>query len=294
MKTIFLKTGAALLLSVASIGNVHAQGDSLGLPGDNFDLYGALDLYKQSSNTEAFEKAINNSDNHINNLDLNNDGEVDYIKVVDRSAGDAKVLIMQDVISENESQDVAVIEMEKQGNENVHLQIVGDEAMYGKNYIIEPKDEQAKSAVPARTSGPAPVRTHVFVNVWAWPGVYWMYGPSYVVYTSPYRWHAYPVWWRPWRPVAWRVYYPRVRHFHYPYYHRVYVYNVPRAHQVYYGHRTTSTIVVNRNKTTLVHRGAPSNRVDRKVQPNHVKQQKTIKQKQLVAPRKKNNERRAN
>lgn len=56
----------ALLISVASLANVYAQGDSLGLTCDNFDLYAALDLYKQSSNTEDFEKAINNPDHHIN------------------------------------------------------------------------------------------------------------------------------------------------------------------------------------------------------------------------------------
>lgn len=279
----------AVIVLTLSYTSAHSQtrGDSLGLPGDNFDLYGALDLFKQSTNTEAFEKALNDENNHINNLDLNNDGEVDYVKVVDRSMGDDKVLIIQDVISETESQDIAVVEMQKNGNENINLQVVGDEALYGKNYIIEPKEEQVKSA-PAAQAAPARVRTNVYVNVWGWPGPRWMYGPSYAVWISPYRWRAYPVWWRPWRPVVWGIYYPRVRHFHHPYYHRVYVYNAPRAHKVYYGHRTTSKVVINNNRTTVVHRKTEINKVNKQVQPNrNNRKTAAVKQKQTVVKNKK-------
>lgn len=277
MKNKFWTLGIAAAFSL-STAYTKAQSDSTGLAGDNFDLYGALDLFKQSESTEAFEKAINDKDNGINNLDLNADGKVDYVKVVDHSAGDNKVLILQDIISENESQDVAVVEMEKKGNDVVHLQIVGDEAMYGKNYIVEPKDNNVKSeAAPAPTEK---VRTHVYVNVWGWPGVRWMYGPSYVVWGSPFHWGYYPPWWSPWDPFAWHVYHPRVIHYHYPYYHRVYVYRVPNAHKVYYGHRTTSTVVVNRNRTTnntVVHREV---NVNRKATNPHPKQRQAEVQRQ--------------
>lgn len=296
MKSKFWIVSITAAMGLTSSTFAQAQSDSTGLAGDNFDLYGALDLFKQSESTEAFEKAINNKDNGINNLDLNADGKVDYVKVVDHSAGDDKVLILQDIISETESQDIAVVEMEKKGNDVVHLQIVGDEAMYGKNYIVEPKDENVKSTTATEAVPVNKARTHVYVNVWGWPGVRWMYGPSYMVWGSPYHWGYYPTWWSPWGPFGWHEYDPRVRHYHYPYYHRVYVYRMPRAHKVYYGHRTTSTMVVNRSRnTTVIHqRDGGANKVKTNPHPRQreteVRHQKQMRKEQKNTVKKQRNE----
>ncbi len=270
MKKKFFYVAASIGLFNLQTAMGDTQPDSLGLPGDNFNLYGAMDLFKQSENAEDFEKAINSADNSINNLDLNNDGEVDYIKVIDHSVGDDKVLILQAVISENESQDVAAIEMEKKSNDNVSLQIVGDEALYGKNYIVEPKPEN--DVAPGRAA-PSRVVTHVHVNVWGWGGPRWMYRPAYVVWASPYKWRYYPIWWKPWRPSPWAVYHPRVIRYHHPYYHRVYVYNAPRAHKVYYGHRTTSSTVRDRYKVPVDRR----ERINRESRPADVRQKPAVK-----------------
>lgn len=56
---------------------------------------------------------INSEDNHVNNLDLNADGDIDYIKVIDKSDGDVHAFVLQVIVSETENQDIAVIEMEK-------------------------------------------------------------------------------------------------------------------------------------------------------------------------------------
>ncbi len=246
MKTTIIHSGMAIIMALSLQANAQAKSDSLGLPGDNFDLYGALELFKESSSTEEFEKALNSKDKQINNLDLNQDGFVDYVKVVDRSTKNDKILILQDVISENESQDIAVLEMEKKGENAARLQIIGDEALYGKDYIIEPKEENSadeKTVVSNNT------QTTVYVNVWSWPGVNWIYGPRYSVWSSPYHWRVYPTWWSPWSPLGWNVYYPYVRRYHHPYYHRTTYYHAPHIHKVYYGHRTTSSRVVYRNRS---------------------------------------------
>ena len=47
-------------------------------------------------------------------------------------------------INEKESQDVAVIELEKTGDETADLQIVGDEDLYGEDYILEASEEDTK------------------------------------------------------------------------------------------------------------------------------------------------------
>ena len=61
----------------------------LGLPGDNLDLYAVLTLFQKSKTIEAFEKSLNDEKTKINNLDLNLDKKVDFIKVVTKKDGDA-------------------------------------------------------------------------------------------------------------------------------------------------------------------------------------------------------------
>ncbi len=253
--------------------------DSLGLPGDNFDLYGALELFKQSKNPEEFEKAINSGDNEINNLDLNADGKVDYVKVIDKPSGNSHALVLQDEVSKSETQDVAVIEIEKGGDDNARVQIVGDEELYGKNYIVEPKNAGSgsgnravisKDEVPTddvysgaddgnanRPASHANNNDHanspVVVNVWSWPSVQYMYGPSYVGWVSPYYWGYYPVWWQPWQPVYYPFYYRRVYRYHRPYFHRTVYYRCADIHNYYYGRRMASETVRQRNSAGFYH-----------------------------------------
>ena len=62
--------------------NISAQDDMseepTGLPGDNFSLEGALELFKNASSPEDFEKSLNSKDNHVNNIDIDGDGEIDF------------------------------------------------------------------------------------------------------------------------------------------------------------------------------------------------------------------------
>lgn len=220
--------------------------DSLGLPGDNFDLYGALDLFKSSSSLEDFEKKLNEENNQVNNLDLNEDGDVDYVMVVDNMDGDAHAIQLQVAVSETETQDIAAIEVEKTGAESADLQMVGDEELYGEDYIVEATDEKTTGATDQKWQN---FRSSVVVvNVWVWPSVRFIYAPAYVVWRSPYRWHYYPVWWKPWHPVAWRVHRARVMRYHHPYYHCVHAHRVARAHVVYHAHRRSSAAVHRRHE----------------------------------------------
>jgi hypothetical protein len=235
-----------------------SDSDSLGLAGDHLDLYATLDLFKKSESPEAFERALNDKSTGINNLDLNNDGEVDYIKVIDKGQGDSRAFVLQDAFNENESQDVAVIEVQKSGNEEAHIQIVGDEDLYGKDYIIEPGDQQ-RAAAGTPPPAPAPgVQTAVYVNVWPWRPIRYIYGPQYHVWISPWGWRHYPVYWRPWHPVVWGAYYRRAYSYHYPYYHRTVIYRMNDVHNVYYyPHRTTS-VTYQQNRTSYNRTPAPS------------------------------------
>lgn len=97
-------------------------------------------MFKKAGTPENLEKAINATDSDVNNLDLDGDGKTDYVRVVDREDS-AHTLVLQVTISASETQEVAVIEAEKAGMDKMHVRIVGDEALYGKNYIIESEAE---------------------------------------------------------------------------------------------------------------------------------------------------------
>ncbi len=134
MKTIIQSFLLAALAAFVFTNPIVAQNpepaDSTGLPGDHFSLEGALDLFKKAESPEDFEKLLNQEDANVNNLDLNEDGETDYIRVIDNMEDDVHAIVLQVSVSEEESQDVAVIEIEKTGDEEATLQIIGDEVLY--------------------------------------------------------------------------------------------------------------------------------------------------------------------
>lgn len=243
-----LNTGfLILILSSVSSGYAFSQNaasDSTGLPGDNFSLEGALELFKKSESPEEFEKLLNAENSKVNNLDLNGDGETDYIKVIDKQEANVHAFVLQAAVSENESQDIAVIEVEKTGNSDATLQIVGDEDIYGEQTIIEPLEE-VKSNAGTQTK-------NVTVNVYAWPSVRYIYGPSYRIWVSPWGWRARPIWYHPWRPVRYHVFHP----YHAPYRHRymiVHTHRTVHAHRIYAPARTTSVIVKTRHQAPVNH-----------------------------------------
>ena len=114
--------------------------------GEDLDLYAIAELFKESESVEEFEKAINDPENEVNNLDLNEDGEVDYITVVEEVEDNTHILILRVPLSDTEYQDVASVEVEQNGKDDVSMQVVGDEEIYGEEYIVEPDPEPSSSS----------------------------------------------------------------------------------------------------------------------------------------------------
>lgn len=221
------------------MGGISAQGQTMvesEVPGDNFSLEGALELFKKSQSPQQFEEMLNSADSKVNNLDLNNDGDTDYVRVIDRNEGNVHAFILQAIISDSESQDVAVIELEKRSNGEAVLQITGDADVYGVETIIEPTEEVRVNA------GTSTARS--VVNVWTWPSVQYVYGPSYSIWVSPWSWAYRPFWWRPWRPVAYYVYDPWWRPYR-PYYSVCHSHRIGYLPRLYRPYRRTSVIVYN-------------------------------------------------
>ena len=160
--------------------------------GENLDLMGILELFYESETLEDFEKKINEESSEVNNIDLNGDGEVDYIRVVEYVEGTTHVIVLEATIGEDQYQDVASIVLEKNDQGDISAQVIGDEEIYGEDYIIEPDDQ-------------AEVQTIVVVTV--------VYSPGYQPYVSPYMWQVYPAWYRTVKVVAKAAHQSRVKRY---------------------------------------------------------------------------------
>lgn len=276
-KALFYITTITGSLLCAPVFAQNTTPDSLGLPGDNLNLYAVMDLFQKSETLEEFEKSLNAEKSKVNNLDLNRDNKIDYIRVVDNVKGEAHAIVLQIAVNEKENQDVAVIEVEKEDENNVRIQMIGDELLYGKDYIVEPKQNDAKTKSTNSTPNPGYVSgngqtTNVTNNYYndntsnynnsaydywypvaSWSIVRWMYYPTYVAYVSPWGWGYNPWYWNAWTPVFWHSYYYGCVTPYWGYYNNCfYRSNMIRnsyAHN-YYGSRRSTSASVNQRRNS--------------------------------------------
>src|SRR5688572_21896651 len=208
-----------LCSSLFSQTSVDSSG-MLGLAGDNLDLYAVLTLFQKSKTIEAFEKSLNDEQTKINNLDLNLDKKIDFIKVTTQQKDSAFTLILQVDVTKTETQDVAIILVNKIKGK-VSIQAVGDEELYGKDYVIEPKGNSPVTPNPGY-SGSDPVVVTVpsttTVVVESAPIVQYVYSPAYAPYYPPYYYGYYPGWFAFSAVVTWGMYASFHSHYHGGYY----------------------------------------------------------------------------
>ena len=204
---------------------------------ENLDLKTVATLFGQAKDLEQFEQMLNNPDSAFSNLDLNGDGEVDYLRVVETADGNRHLVVIQAVLAKDIYQDVASIFVEKDEKDQITVQVVGDEYIYGANYIIEP------------------------VYIYR-PYIYdWFWGASWVAWHSPYYWGYWPSWWHPfhcidpflyWDHCYWHHYhYPcsfRTAHHHHPHYRHMH----DRVRRNDYAHRHPERSFATRNASRNV------------------------------------------
>ncbi len=241
MKALF--TSALLALLLASTTTVQARNwrdDYLGLPGDNLNLYATMKLFQESETLEAFERDLNSEDMGINNLDLNGDRLVDYINVTDYVEGRVHNIVLSVALNKKQRQDVAVFIVERFRDGSVQIQLVGDEALYGRNYIVEPyyDNNYAGTANPGYYGRPrnrAQVDV-IITSVWEiadWPVVRYIYYPGYLAWHSPWYWGYWPAYYTAWRPWYWHYYYGYHYNLHPDYYAHFRHWNHVRYHGYY-------------------------------------------------------------
>jgi hypothetical protein len=211
MKKLIITSILALLLT--GVSTMKAQDypeEYLGLPGDNLNLYAVMNLFQESETLEGFERDLNAENSRINNLDLNGDNLVDYIMVSDYVDGEVHNIVLRVALNQNENQDVAVFTVQKFSNGEVQIQLIGDEALYGKNYIVEPNyAETPNPGYTGRTSYTSNVRvvTTTYYDIAYWPVIRYIYRPDYIIWHSAWYWGYWPAYWYSWSPYYWHYYY---------------------------------------------------------------------------------------
>jgi hypothetical protein len=237
-KAIFTSILALLITTGTTVMGQERPDEYLGLPGDNLNLYAVMNLFQESETLEGFEKNLNEENSRINNLDLNGDNFVDYIMVTDYPDRENHNIVLSVALNSNERQDVAVFTVQKLRNGEVEIQLIGDENLYGRNYIIEPIYDDNNGGTPnpgyngrnQNRHNVTVIRTNYY-EIAAWPMIRFIYRPDYVIWRSSWHWGYYPSYWHSWSPFYYHhyygyhsnwypVYYQHYRHWHQPRYTR--------------------------------------------------------------------------
>lgn len=185
---------------------------------DNLDLRAIASIFGDSKDLEDFEYKINDPKQQISNLDLNNDNQVDYLRVIENIEGNTHIIVLQSVLGKDLYQDVATIEVQKDRDNRVQIQVVGDVYLYGRNYIYEP----------------------VYVHVPVIYNTFWV--NYYRPYYSRWYWGYYPTHYYVWTP------FPVFRYRHHiglcinlnHHYNYVHTRRCQDAYNVYYGRRANA------------------------------------------------------
>ncbi|RAR70080.1 hypothetical protein [Flavobacterium aciduliphilum] len=182
---------------------------------DNLDLRAVASLFGDSKDLADFEYRLNDPKTQISNLDLNNDNQVDYLRVVESIEKNVHIVVIQAVLGQNQYQDVATIEIEPSNNNQAQIQVVGNSYLYGANYIYEP----------------------VYVSTPLLCSYFWT--PNYRPYFSNWYWGYYPAYYYAWSPYPifrYRYHIGLCINFNYQY-HYVNFRICGWAYALYYGRR---------------------------------------------------------
>lgn len=178
MKTKLFFLGAVITFCTTQIEaqnrtQIHAMNSEVSA---NLDLRAVASVFGDSRNLEDFERRLNDPKLQLSNLDLNNDNQVDYLRVVESIENQAHFILIQAIVNRDVYQDVATIDVTKDYDHRVTIQIVGNTNLYGPNYIYEPVYYSSPSLL----------------------SLFWT--SNYRPYYSNWKWNHYPKHYATWNP----------------------------------------------------------------------------------------------
>lgn len=155
--------------------NVNVQ--TITSASEGLDLQAVGALVKKAKDGEHLERLLNDKKEGLNNLDLDLDDKVDFIKVTEY--GDAKVkgFSLTTEPASGEEQEIATIEIEKSEADKASVQVRGNQNIYGNNHYH-----------------------HSYFPIGSF--LLWSYLlRPHTPYYSPWRYGAYPTYYRPYSTV---------------------------------------------------------------------------------------------
>jgi hypothetical protein len=143
---------------------------------DNLDLRAVASIFGESQNLQDFERRLNDPKIQISNLDLKNDNQVDYLRVVESIENQNHLVVIEAILDRNFNQNIATIDLKRDRYNNVNIQVVGNSNLYGINCIYEPVYYTTPS---------------IFSLFWK---------SNYRTYSSSWSWNYYPTHYTAWNP----------------------------------------------------------------------------------------------
>ena len=151
---------------------------SLASAADGLDLQAVGELLKKAKDGEQFEQLLNDADEGLNNLDLDEDGNVEFIKVTEYGEGDSTGFSLTVDMGDGEEQEIATIDLVKTTGGDVDVELQGNPQVYGPNHYY------------SRRYG---VGDYLLLG--------YLFSP-HGMYFSPYRHGFYPGFYRPYPVVG--------------------------------------------------------------------------------------------
>ncbi len=180
-----------LILVLFSVLGLAACGDPVQSNGANYqvnvqpasvsaseglDLQAVGELAKQAK-TAAELEAMLNKPGGVNNLDLDQDGSVDYIRVTEYGSGNTRGFSLTADLGNGQEQEIATINIEKTAD-GANVQLQGNTQIYGNNQY--------------------------YYSHWTLTDfliLNYLFSPYHTVYVSPYHYGYYPGYYSPYRAV---------------------------------------------------------------------------------------------
>ena len=195
------------------------------------DLQAVSEIVKQSKDAADIESKLN-APGSINNLDLDGDGNVDYIEVTEYGTGNMRGFSLTVTDSAGVKQEIATVEIQRVNN-TASINVVGNEDIYGPGEYY--------------TGVWAPTEIGLWLYLWH----------PHRFYYSPYHFGYYPSYYHPYRRIGYDSYHSHVTIIARPsVIHRA---ALPR----HYKFRSPNARRVNRGRPATVRpapRGKPDNR----------------------------------
>lgn len=125
----------AVLMIIGLLFLVNGCSAQSATAADGLDLHALIGVVRQSTNGEDLERRLN-SPGSINNLDLNGVGKADFIDVTEFGSGIFRGYSLAVHMDEHNTQEIATIDISYAGEENITIQVHGNEQIYGANAFV--------------------------------------------------------------------------------------------------------------------------------------------------------------